>query len=300
MRIRVGEVSLWFEVLGTRYVPIDGGLAERPTVVLLHGGPGIDSNGPIRDLAVNMSGYAQVVLFDQRGNGRSDYSIPERWTLEQWADDVRGLCDALGIEKPIVVGQSFGGLVAQVYGGRHPGHAAALGLVATAMRHDFQASIERFRRLGGEEVAQAAQEDFYDTTPETNRRFAEVCLPYFSRKPDVYEYLGGFQGRSLHTPAVELAFTFSMADVDLRRYVDKISCAVLVLGGADDPIIPAELMTELAQALESRLWRQVSFEDCGHFVWRDRGAEAYALMREFVLEHTELQPTQTPTGERFG
>jgi pimeloyl-ACP methyl ester carboxylesterase len=299
MRVQVGDVSLWFEVLGTRYITGDTGLVERPTVVLVHGGPGIDSGGsPIRDLADDIAGYAQVLLFDQRGNGRSDYSTPAKWTLEQWADDVRGLCEMLGIDKPIVVGPSFGGLVAQVYGGRYPDHPAAVGLIATAMRFDYQASIERFRQLGGEEVAAVAAQDFYATTDETNRRFAEVCLPYLSHKPDVHDYLRLFLRRALRTPAVELAFNLSTAGMDLRPYVEKITCPVLVLGGADDPLIPARLVSELADTLGEQASCHL-LDDCGHLLWRDQGEQAYSIMREFVLAQAHLQPTQTPTGERF-
>jgi proline iminopeptidase len=38
----------------------------------------------------------QIVYFDHRGNGRSSGVDPEHWTLAQWGDDVKGLCDALG------------------------------------------------------------------------------------------------------------------------------------------------------------------------------------------------------------
>ena len=65
------------------------------------------------------------------GHGRSDRCPPEEWTLDTFADDVVRLCDALGIEKPIVLGQSFGGFVAQLYIERHPGHAAKVILSST-------------------------------------------------------------------------------------------------------------------------------------------------------------------------
>ena len=48
----------------------------------------------------------------------------QQWTLDNWADDVVRLCTALGIEHPIVWGQSFGGMVAQRYLARHPAHPA--------------------------------------------------------------------------------------------------------------------------------------------------------------------------------
>src|SRR5438309_246013 len=99
-------------------------MVERPTLVLLHGGPGADHSvfkdgrlDAYRDLA-------QVVYYDYRGHGRSDVSPPETWNLDTWADDVVRLCDALGVEHPIVMGVSFGGMVAQRYLARHPEHPA--------------------------------------------------------------------------------------------------------------------------------------------------------------------------------
>jgi pimeloyl-ACP methyl ester carboxylesterase len=52
---------------------------------------------------------AQIIYLDLRGNGRSDAGPKEAWNLCQWGDDVRGFCDVLEIERPIVLGVSFGG-----------------------------------------------------------------------------------------------------------------------------------------------------------------------------------------------
>jgi len=62
---------------------------------------------------------------DHRGNGRSSHDDPPTWSLAQWGDDVRGMCDALGIVKPIVYSVSFGGFVAQSYATRHPAPGAS-------------------------------------------------------------------------------------------------------------------------------------------------------------------------------
>ena len=86
---------------------------------LLHGGPGFDHTS-WADTMGPLSEWAQVVVYDHRGNGRSDARPREKWTLEQWGDDVTSFCDALDIEKPVVVGSSFGGFVAMSYAGRHP------------------------------------------------------------------------------------------------------------------------------------------------------------------------------------
>jgi len=119
MRITVGDVTLFFDVDGPHLVAEGTTLVERPTLVLLHGGPGADHSlfkpecGALRDAA-------QIVYLDQRGSGRSDTGPPQSWTWTQWADDVALFCAALGIERPILVGTSSGGLVAMVCAARHP------------------------------------------------------------------------------------------------------------------------------------------------------------------------------------
>ena len=48
-----------------------------------------------------------VVYLDLRGNGRSDAGPSNKWSLEQWAKDVHAFCEALAIEKPIVLGGDY-------------------------------------------------------------------------------------------------------------------------------------------------------------------------------------------------
>jgi pimeloyl-ACP methyl ester carboxylesterase len=79
-------------------------MRERPTVVLVHGGPG---------------GYDRS--FDLRDHGRSTRHDPEEWSFEVCADDVRTFCDVVGIVSPAVLDHFMGGFIAMPYGARHPG-----------------------------------------------------------------------------------------------------------------------------------------------------------------------------------
>src|SRR5712691_6328663 len=108
MLISVGDVRLFVDVDGAKLVPDGMSMRERPTIILIHGGPGFDHT-PFKAHYSPPTEIAQVVYYDHRGNGRSDEGPRERWNLNQWADDLRTLCDVLGIERPIVFGASFGG-----------------------------------------------------------------------------------------------------------------------------------------------------------------------------------------------
>ena len=120
MHVRVNGVRLFFDVEGLSLVPDGPAMREKPTLLMLHGGPGSDHSIYKPDYA-GLADIAQVVYLDHRGNGRSEDGPKEAWTLAQWGDDVRAFCDALGIVNPIVLGASFGGMVALAYATRHPG-----------------------------------------------------------------------------------------------------------------------------------------------------------------------------------
>ena len=122
MRVQVGNRRLFFDVDGAKLVPDGPWMRERQSVVLLHPGPGFDHLLFKIQLGPWLAERAQVVYVDQRGGGRTEPAGPEELRLERWADDVRELCDALTIERPVVLGMGFGALVALAYASRHPSH----------------------------------------------------------------------------------------------------------------------------------------------------------------------------------
>src|SRR6202011_1333611 len=106
-------------------------MREKPTLLMLHGGPGAD-HSIYRPAYSALAEVAQIVYLDHRGNGRSEDGPQPSWNLAQWGDDVRAFCDVLGIVSPIVLGASFGGMVALAYATRHPAHPSKLVLISTA------------------------------------------------------------------------------------------------------------------------------------------------------------------------
>ena len=86
-------------------------------------------------------------------------------------------CDALQIERPIVMGSSFGGFVAMAYATRYPDHPGKLILNSTKARRSFRRMLAACERLGGMEAVRALQEMARNTTPETLDEFVRVCGP---------------------------------------------------------------------------------------------------------------------------
>ena len=111
---------LWFDVDGPALVPDGAEMRERPSVVLLHGGPGSFDHSYYKPDFARLADVAQVVYLDLLGHGRSEWGDPLSWSFEVCADSVRDFCDTVGIRRPVVYGHSLGGFVAMVYAVRHP------------------------------------------------------------------------------------------------------------------------------------------------------------------------------------
>jgi pimeloyl-ACP methyl ester carboxylesterase len=281
MRISVRDTTLFFDVDGAKLVPDGPAMRERPTLVLLHGGPGFDHSS-FKPGFTALTDVAQVVYLDHRGNGRSDRRSPERWTLDDWADDLRAFCDALEIERPIVLGQSFGGMVAMAYGIRHPEHPGALILSSTTAKTRLDRVYDVFERLGGIEARQAAEAYWKAPGPDTLPDYGRICLPLYSRTaqdPDANKRTEW---------NFEVMFQFGGGEdqsMDLLPDLAKIACPTLVLGGLDDPITPIEDARDIAAAIPQQHVTFGQFPGCGHGVFRDDPDAGYGAMRRFLEDH---------------
>jgi proline iminopeptidase len=284
VKVLVNGVRLFVEVVGTRFVPEGPRMVERPTLILLHGGPGADHSIYRPDMD-RLADVAQLVYVDHRGNGRSEGDDPAAWNLAQWGDDVRGLADALGIERPIVYGASFGGMVALSYAVRHPGHAAALILACTAARGGAhtQRRVDLFEQLGGPAAGALARRRLIggDTSLEVIQRWRELCVPVYSNEPDPPEVAT----RMVNRPEVTQWFSRAdgeLASFDLRPAMAAIAAPVLLMGGELDPMLPIENLHDIAAALpRARLQTEV-FAGCRHMLARDDPERFFALMRRFI------------------
>lgn len=284
MFVKVNGAKLYFDVDGSGLVPDGLAMREKPTLVLLHGGPGTD-HSIYKPAFSALSDIVQIVYFDHRGNGRSTGDDPKDWTLAQWGDDVKGLCDALGIEKPIVYGASFGGFVAQAYATRFPDHPSKLILASTSARVDFSAIFAAFERIGGSAARRVAEAYWMRPTPKSRAKYFETCVPlYRARGEDRPDWLKRTIIRN------DVAIHFNGPDneqgrMDFRADLARIQCPVLILAGGQDPIMPLEFSETIAASIPSDLVQFEQFADCGHGVVADDPKGALRKVREFILKN---------------
>jgi pimeloyl-ACP methyl ester carboxylesterase len=283
MRVSVGDVSLWFDVSGPSVIPAGAGVIERPTLVAVHGGPGADHIN-LKDALAPLADHFQLLFYDQRGHGRSDHSTAEFWNQRTWATDLKELCDALGLWRPVVLGSSFGGRVALTYAGLFPGHARGIILAnTTGGRTDDQRSIEIFRRLGGAEAAAAAERDFAEQSEESRAEFRRVCGPLYTSRPWSADELQQQRARSIQTLDVNLHFFREEApNFSPWSLLAQVASPVLILAGEDDPVCPLPVVAELASKLPADTTKLVRLPGARHAIFRDRPDLAFPAVEEFV------------------
>lgn len=283
MFVCVNGARLYVDIEGAGLVPDGLLMREKPTLLLLHGGPGGD-HSIFKPLFSQLSDLVQIVYYDHRGNGRSGGQDPATWTLAQWGDDVRGLCEALGIEKPIVYGVSFGGFVAQAYATRHPGHARKLVLASTAATIEFQEIFAAFERVGGARARAVAEAYWLNPTAESRAAYFNVCLPLYSASPTASR---DWLARTIVKN--DVAFHFNGPDneqgrMDFRADLARVTCPVLVLSGDRDPIMPPAFSSIIAASLPPGKVRLQQFAGCSHSIAADDPAGLVSALRTFIAE----------------
>jgi pimeloyl-ACP methyl ester carboxylesterase len=286
MHVSVNGVRLFFDVEGAKLVPDGPVMRVKPTLLMLHGGPGAD-HSIYRPAYSALSDIAQIIYLDHRGNGRSEDGPRGSWNLAQWGDDVRAFCDNLGIVDPIVLGASFGGMVAMAYATRHPAHPSKLILISTAASgaEHLNRRIELFERFGGPEVGALARRQFLEAKGHTGQAsldaWRRLAMPHYFRNPRDPDMARRAVGRS----DVLLWFTRPEGEshsFNLLPDLHRIRCPSLVLGGEDDPMHPIESQADIAAALPPHLVQFERFANCGHAVMPDAPERTTAVIRDFI------------------
>jgi proline iminopeptidase len=278
MHIAVNGARIYFDVVGAKLVPDGERMTERPTLIVMHGGPGFD-HASLRPYFDRFADTHQVIYIDHRGNGRST-GERETWTLAQWGDDVAGFCQALGIEKPAVLGQSFGGMVAMSYAARHPDGPAKLILSSTAGRMDLPATYQAMERLGGAEARQAAETFWSAPSAAGAEAYMRVCMPLYNPGP---AQDGSNRARAILRQQVMFHFIeVEQRSMDLLAPLSAVRCPTLVMAGGVDPITPLSCAEAIFEALPEGVRELVVFEKAGHGAYRDEPERAEQVLRRFL------------------
>jgi proline iminopeptidase len=276
VHVSVNGTTLWFDVDGPKLVPDGGDMRTRPTIVLIHGGPGSWDHSYFKPDFARLADHFQLVYLDLRGHGRSEWGDPAAWSLEACADDIRAFCDAVGIASPVVFGHSMGGHVVLLYGARHPGHAAGLIVQSGFARFDVPRLVEGFRRVAGDEVAEIAGRSFtgLDVPDEDWDRVAAAFGPHV---PDDEQRARSRTNLDLNPPGMEL-----IRRTDIVEQLVRINVPTLVAVGELDPVTPVGAAEEIVAGIPEGIAQLRVIPGAGHWAWKDAPEALWEMIIEFA------------------
>jgi len=245
------------------------------TIVFLHGGPGLPSYYLMADLKP-LAFQNTLLFYDQRGCGKST-PIKDTSLLDAsyYPQDLEIIRKYFKMQKMILVGHSWGGILAGLYASQYPKHIDRMVLIgsvppvkipawddfgpnfdakfdSTYLKEVYQTWEDRFHR---EDSIKACWDNwthfikgYYSNPVLTRRMWGDVCNCPLANSE--LNYIGW-------TVTME-----SLSDWDFSENLSTLDCPVLVMHGEDDPI-PLECAKSWSEILPNV---QLSiFKNAGHF-----------------------------------
>jgi proline iminopeptidase len=279
-------VRIYYRTLGTG-VPL----------LLLHGGPGADHSDFLPALRP-LARRCQLVLIDERGSGRSErLKDPKGYTLNYMVKDVERVRQHLKLPRLVVLGHSFGGILAQAYAVRYPKRILGLVLAGTGssarcIDRDFRNIRERLpprlrARLGRLEKAGIFQAD-----GAYKRAYAAVSAkaltPYMYAKPppprgQQAPQLGMEVLREMWVRRSDFRIDGNLKGFDFTHSLSRVKAPSLVVIGDRDLVSTAT--ADISRDSLSRATLVVMAE-CAHMMFIDQPARFNRMLEEFLSSCT--------------
>jgi proline iminopeptidase len=284
-KISVGDAHLWVEEEG-RGIPL----------VLINGGPG-GTHHMFHPWFGRAAEFARVIYYDQRGCGLSDYEPgPDGYTAHQAMEDLESLRQALGVEKFVLAGFSYGGFLAQYYTAHHPEHVAGLVLVGASPQ--IQADLGRSRQrdfMSQEEIERkrAILNELRELAPERGWTDAEALALI------VYNNFlnGDWKRQNYYRPSLERMAQIAryewVQDSNFNQAVGQSMSGIDLTGAFQDNPIPTLIMEgewDLTWGKEKRAalagnhpnGRLVVFEEASHNIFDEDPEGFFSTLEEFI------------------
>ncbi|MFI5623055.1 alpha/beta fold hydrolase [Nocardioides sp. NPDC051685] len=212
-----------------------------------------------------------VVAFDLRGHGLSPLS-PQTPTIDDFADDVVGVADEMGVDRFAFCGLSIGGAIGQSLAARHPDRISSLVLASTGLTIlSRQGLLDRSARVLDEGTAWVAD-------VSATRWFSDR---FRADHPEVVrtkmQHLRNMPARAYSDACLALS------EFDGRSIASKIVAPTLVVAGDQDLATPVVGSVELADAIPQAKLR--TLPDSAHLCNVEQPQAFTELVREHVEAH---------------
>jgi class 3 adenylate cyclase len=267
-----GDVAIGYAIAGDG--PVD--LVYVPAVSSL---AVLWESAPYEAFLRKLATFARLIVVDRRGTGVSDrYSPDDLPPLEDLADDLRAVMDAVGSERAVLFGYSDTGALCAMLAATYPARVAGLVLHAVAARgtqsddYPWQWTEDEWRAY----LADAR--DGWGT-----RRYAEAALPLFAPSlagdPRHVAWFARLQQVG-SSPGTNLAQEQVFREMDIRQLLPAVSVPTLVLHRDGDLVEPVGAGRYVAQAIPGA--RYVELEGDDHWPWAGDQAALVTEIRQFV------------------
>lgn len=259
-----------------------------PVMIAHSGGPGMDARG--WDDFAGIDKFVTLVAIHPRGSGLSGPAGEDAYLLSDYAADVEALRVQLALEKPILMGWSHGGMVAQQFAFTYPDSLSKLILFDTSacfgeFLSDIEAAVQEFRNELWFEKSFAALKAEWDGKYETDEEMAQLWV----EEMKFYFKMFDARAQAYHERTKELPVriaplkTFNdreAASMDLRPHLSKIIVPTLVIVGRHDFITNVSMAAEMVKHIPNA--RLEIFEESGHYALVEEREKFYRVIKEFV------------------
>ncbi len=251
-------------------------------LIFLPGGPGGDmrifKNGQLS----HFQQWYNVILMDPRGCGNSEPCDIAEYHMDVYIDDVEAIRQHLGIENWVVMGGSYGSVVAQGYAIKYGTTLSELILVngtssasflqdALANLHEIatKAQIAMFEQLldGQINTAKAMTEYYRVMWPLYTPKHPDTKPPVIDNDLPARILTGGFGPGGF------------LRDFDFTAELKRIQCPTLIIVGENDWINSPQIVSQTAQVIKNSQYHQIP--DCGHLPFLDQPERYYAVCKKW-------------------
>ncbi len=280
MKAKIRDTELFFDVEGASVVVEDDRIREKPVAFLLHGGPGADHTS-YKPTFSALADRLQLVYIDHRGQGRSARGDQSTYTLDNNVEDLEALRQYLGLDQIIVIGGSYGGMVAMAYAARYPNALSHLIAYATVASYEFLAKAQQTLNDRGTPDQLAIAQKLWQGSFQSNlelQSYFEIMAPLYSYRST--EQTNPSPDRILSFEAINEAFGGFLRTYDIRSELPNIIVPSLILAGRHDWICGPEFSEEIVRLIPRSELRM--FEESSHMLRTDEPGKLIEAIADFL------------------
>jgi pimeloyl-ACP methyl ester carboxylesterase/DNA-binding CsgD family transcriptional regulator len=213
-----------------------------------------------------LSSHHQLIRYDERGCGLSDWDIDD-FSLDAWVRDLEAVVDAAGLDRFPLIGISQGGPIAITYAARHPDKVTHLILYGTYARGRLvrQPSEQQVREI--EMLYEMILLGWGKSNPAFRQAFTTMFMP--EATSEQMHWFNDLQ-RVSATPENAVKIRKTTSSIDVRDLSLKITIPTLILHPKNDAVIPFEEGRLLATLMPGS--RFVPLESSNHILLADEPA----------------------------